>query len=1078
MRIKKSHLCFVTAILLVTFGAVQAQFPVTVTDQTPTAPLANPTPSTYQPRYISGFGIDNTFTVFFEDRDAANQISFVSTTSGPAGFPTAVTGTNITDTHFLIKDWPITISSISYAYRAWGSVGNNLDHHFYVSNDLTTWTLVSTFTIPNAASFTDAHGFVYYGFHDVIQLNGTYYAFAESNQSQTMLVRSANGDDVWEAFASVGGRPGWGPLELPSGVSTGWTPSGSFVDLGYDRGYGKVHVDPRDNNFYLAINQAAKASLAPAALEAAFINPANWTWHDGTTGPASNPILSATAEHDLRECWVVPNSAPGADWVIIYDADFGAADGGKALGYATLTPPAPPRVHNITQGTHYVTITAAISAANPGDVILVDAGTFNERVTITKSLDIRGAQYGVDPTATGARTNPAAESIIDLTSLSVTNPNVLVEIPNGVTNVSLSGFTLIGSPTLHYADEAVVRCWDDNITIQDNIIDGYFAVLLKGADNLTVHRNRMITNKVGVTVQPNPANNVTISDNLIMRGSSPAADAAGIYMTGCSNSHITGNTANGFVGGSGANGSNLNHLTVSGNTFTGNKDAISFFGGTTFVTIENNDLSNSSRFGINIKGQDIDIVGNTITNCGDAGINIDRHVIDTERIRLTCNDISGNTNYGVKVNTASVTAIINAELNWWGDASGPYDPDGATEVPPCADTPDALNANGAGDAVTGNVDYCPWAINAQCQPLRLCGDFALLATVGIELDHYKFVEGDIHSNGGIEFDNGRPGMVSGNVTAIGNIEIARDNTINGDVTANGIVKKDKKATVNGTTTSGGSLAAVDLPSLSYSCTGADGSVKAGKDKQKNVAPGDYNVLSADKNAQLNFSAGEYSVTTLQLDDRSRLNVDVSGGDVIINVCGEINFIKNADIIIIGGDSKQLTVNYLGTKIVVLGKDGNYQGSFIAPNALVELGKNAGFLGSICAKCIAISKDARVRFHGLGAIPKPAVADDEEEVSSVQSPVTSYQLEQNYPNPFNPTTSISFALPEAGEVTLAIYNIYGQLVRQLVSGQVNAGRHSVIWDATNDHGQKVASGMYLYVIKAGAFTAQKKLVLMK
>ncbi|MDZ7308482.1 MAG: hypothetical protein ONB49_15680, partial [candidate division KSB1 bacterium] len=41
---------------------------------------------------------------------------------------------------------------------------------------------------------------------------------------------------------------------------------------------------PRDNNFYLAINTAAKASLAPAALEAAFINPANWTWHDGTTG--------------------------------------------------------------------------------------------------------------------------------------------------------------------------------------------------------------------------------------------------------------------------------------------------------------------------------------------------------------------------------------------------------------------------------------------------------------------------------------------------------------------------------------------------------------------------------------------------------------------------------------------------------------------------------------------------------------------------------------------------------------------------------------------------------------------------
>lgn len=1077
MKSQKFHFWLVMAILLGALGVAHAQFTVTVTDQTPTAPLTNPAPGSFEPRYISGFGADGNFTVFFEDRALGNRIYYAATTSGPTGLPAAATATTIIpETHFVVKDWPITIASATYAYRAWGSVGNNLDHHFYVSNDLTNWTLVSTFTIPNAASFTEAHGFVYYGFHDVILLNGTYYAFAESNQSQTMLVRSTDGDDVWEAFASIGGRPGDGPLELPSGVSVGWTPTGSFIDLGYDRGYGKVYADPRDNNYYLAINTAAQASLAPAALEAAFINPANWTWHDGTTGPASNPILSATAEHDLRECWVVPNSNPNADWMIIYVANFGAADGGLALGYATLTPPPPPRVHNITQGTHYVTITAGVNAANPGDVILVDAGTFNERVTINKSLDIRGAQYGVDPTASGSRTNPAMESIIDITGLPLTNPNVLVEIPNGVTNVSLSGFTLMGSPTSHYADEAVVRCWDDDITIQDNIIDGYFAVLFKGADNLIVQRNRIVTNKVGVTVQPNPANNVKISDNLITRGSSPAADAAGIYMTGCSNSAITGNTASGFTGASGTNGSNLNHLTVSGNTFTGNRDAISFFGSTTFITIENNDLSSSSRFGINIKGQDIDILGNIIRNCGDAGVNIDRHVIDTERIRLTCNDISGNTNFGVKVNTALVTAIINAELNWWGDASGPYDPDGATEVPPCADTPDALNADGSGDAVTGNVDYCPWAINTQCQPLQQCGDFALLADQIIELDHYKSVEGDIHSNGGIEFDNGRPGTVWGNVTALGNIEIARDNTIDGDVTANGTVKKDKKATVTGTVTSGASLAAVEVPSLSYSCSGT-ASIIAGKDKTKNVAPGDYNVLRADKNAQLNLSAGEYFVKTLQLDDRSRLRVDVSSGEVTINVCGLINFIKNADIIIIGGDSKDLTINYSGTKKVVLGKDGGYQGSVVAPNALVELGSKAGFLGSICAKSLAIAKDARVRFHGLGAVPK-SVGDEQEEVTSNPQPVTSYELSQNYPNPFNPATTISFALPEASEVSLSIYNLSGQLVKQLVAREMSAGRHHVVWDATDARGVRVASGVYLYVIKTGEFTAQRKLVLLK
>ncbi|MDZ7304359.1 MAG: right-handed parallel beta-helix repeat-containing protein [candidate division KSB1 bacterium] len=1081
MKTKKTHLWLVTAVLLIAFGAVNAQFIVTVTDQTPTAPLPNPAPASYEPRYVSGFGSDGTFTVFFEDRALGNQIFYVATTSGPTGFPaTATTTSIIPETHFVIKDWPITINSTTYAYRAWGSVGNNPQHKFYVSNDLTNWTLISTFTIPNAASFTDAHGWVYYGFHDVILLNGTYYAFAESNQSQTMLVRSANGNDVWEAFASIGGRPGWGPLELPSGVTAGWTPRGNFIDLGYDRGYGKIYVDPRDNNFYLAINTAAKASLAPAALEAAFINPANWTWHDGTTGPASNPILSATAEHDLRECWVVPNSNPNADWVIIYDADFGVADGSKALGYATLTPPPPPRVHNLTQGTHYQTIMAAVNAANPGDVIQTDAGIYNERVTINKSLDLRGAQYGVDPTPSGARTNPAAESIIDLSGLPLTNPNVLVEIPNGVTNVSLSGFTLKGSQIFHYADEAVIRCWDDNITIQDNIIDGYYAVLFKGADNLTVHRNRMVVNKVGVTVQPSAANNVTISNNLITRGSSPAADAAGIYLTACSNSNITGNTASGFPGGNGAGGSNLSHVTVSGNTFTGNKDGISFWGNTTFITIANNDLSNAARYGINIKGQDIDITDNTIKNCGDVGINIDRHVIDTKRVRLTCNDIVGNTNFGVKVNTAAVTEIINAELNWWGDASGPKDLAGTTEVPPCADTPVALNANGTGDVVTDNVDYCPWSLSPECVPPAECGNLALLANNMIELDHFGFVEGNIHSNGDIEYDNGRPSRHTGSATAIGNIEVSRDNTITGpgDLTAGGNIEVDEEARVDGTVTPNGTVFNVDLPSLSYSCTGTT-SVIAGKDKEKNVAPGDYNLLRADKNAQLNLSAGNYSVKTLQLDDRSRLRVDVSGGDVTINVCVQINFIKNADIIITGGTSRNLTINYLGTKKVVLGKDGGYQGSVVAPNALVELGSKAGFLGSICAKSIAIAKDARVRHHDVaGGIPKATADDNEQSTTSDQQPVTSYQLAQNYPNPFNPNTTIRFALPEAGNVTLAIYNIYGQLVRQLVSGEMKAGWHSVVWDAKNDNGTRVASGVYLYVIKAGSFTAQRKLVLMK
>jgi sugar lactone lactonase YvrE len=90
----------------------------------------------------------------------------------------------------------------------------------------------------------------------------------------------------------------------------------------------------------------------------------------------------------------------------------------------------------------------------------------------------------------------------------------------------------------------------------------------------------------------------------------------------------------------------------------------------------------------------------------------------------------------------------------------------------------------------------------------------------------------------------------------------------------------------------------------------------------------------------------------------------------------------------------------------------------------------------------------------------------------------YALSQNYPNPFNPSTVISFQLPVSNEVELAVYNSSGQIVRTLSQGQMASGTHSVAWDGTNDTGARVASGVYLYALKAGEVTLQRKLVLMK
>jgi hypothetical protein len=85
----------------------------------------------------------------------------------------------------------------------------------------------------------------------------------------------------------------------------------------------------------------------------------------------------------------------------------------------------------------------------------------------------------------------------------------------------------------------------------------------------------------------------------------------------------------------------------------------------------------------------------------------------------------------------------------------------------------------------------------------------------------------------------------------------------------------------------------------------------------------------------------------------------------------------------------------------------------------------------------------------------------------------YELEQNYPNPFNPSTVIRYGVPEDAKVTLAVYDILGSKVAELVNGNVAAGIHEVVFDASN-----LSSGIYFYRLSAGSFTQINKMLLLK
>ena len=100
-----------------------------------------------------------------------------------------------------------------------------------------------------------------------------------------------------------------------------------------------------------------------------------------------------------------------------------------------------------------------------------------------------------------------------------------------------------------------------------------------------------------------------------------------------------------------------------------------------------------------------------------------------------------------------------------------------------------------------------------------------------------------------------------------------------------------------------------------------------------------------------------------------------------------------------------------------------------------------------------------------------VANSSERVNVIAP--TAFSLSAAYPNPFNPTTSMTLAVPEAGNVSVQVYNIMGQVVATLASGHMDASTYTLTWDASD-----ASSGMYFVKAEAAGNVTTQKLVLMK
>jgi len=100
---------------------------------------------------------------------------------------------------------------------------------------------------------------------------------------------------------------------------------------------------------------------------------------------------------------------------------------------------------------------------------------------------------------------------------------------------------------------------------------------------------------------------------------------------------------------------------------------------------------------------------------------------------------------------------------------------------------------------------------------------------------------------------------------------------------------------------------------------------------------------------------------------------------------------------------------------------------------------------------------------------------EDEIPNIPKEFTLYQ---NYPNPFNPVTSIGYDLPRDTNVKITVFDMMGRLVNTLIDGQKTAGHGVTRWDGTNNKGQAVGTGSYIYIMESGQVKRTKKMILIK
>ena len=315
---------------------------------------------------------------------------------------------------------------------------------------------------------------------------------------------------------------------------------------------------------------------------------------------------------------------------------------------------------------YFVTIAAALAAVESGGTVNVAAGVYGGQIVITKS--------GV----TLQSTEGAVNTIIDFSGVwcGYWSTGVAgVDIPYGVSGVTVKGFTIVGGSP---ASDALISVGGDNNTICDNVVIGDPS---SAGQDIGIH-----IGDVAETAAQLPSGNVITGNEVYDHAGS------GIFVGNWAgvNNVVSGNRIHDNVVG-GIPGLNGNGIEVD--------RALG-------VLVVRNTVYNNEAAGIKVvrtaPNATVEINRNTITTNGNGILSETWRpgAAGTATVVINCNNIVSNTQFGVLNNE---NALIYAGTNWWGDVSGPFHP--------------VLNPGGIGNDVTDNVDFAPWGLVLNpCEP--------------------------------------------------------------------------------------------------------------------------------------------------------------------------------------------------------------------------------------------------------------------------------------------------------------------------------------------------------------------------